>query len=124
MHYIAISAVKLWEENMVRVENRFRQRIKQYRSKNLLKSKLTIYVDRRKTIRKLLYKCCKEIWDTYFHDDLKAPLFNAAKPASLSKPSMNFYLASTCGMKKEGPSAGLHMPLGQAPQASASIRKR
>jgi hypothetical protein len=91
MHYIAISAVKLWEENMVRVENRFRQRIKQYRSKNLLKSKLTIYVDRRKTIRKLLYKCCKEIWDTYFHDDLKAPLFNAAKPASLSKPSMNFY---------------------------------
>jgi hypothetical protein len=53
----------------------------------------------RRKARKILGICSKQIWENYYEDNLKAPLNNPAKPASISKASMNFYFGTNKEVK-------------------------
>jgi hypothetical protein len=50
----------------------------------------------RRNAQNLLYQICFLIWAVFYQDDLKAPLNNRAKPASISRASTNFYFGMNC----------------------------
>ena len=75
---------------MVKTKSVYRTRICRYKRMGLLFSRFVDYPNRER-IKRLLYTAAKKIWDVYYQDDLKSPNSCAAAPASISKPSMNFY---------------------------------
>ena len=75
---------------MVSTPSVYRKRISRYRQCNILFSRFIDYPNKR-GIKAKVYSACKKIWECYFQDDLKSPQGNPAVPASITKPSMNFY---------------------------------
>ena len=91
------------------------------KTKNLKSDLVRGATDR--TLNKYLRKCCIVIHNKYFHDDLKAPLHNDAKPAKVSRASFNAYF----GINKKSKIVRwkeLHVALGQAAQALGWILKQ
>ena len=73
-------------------------RIHRHRASGSLHSKRIPYDKDKRTIHGILKRCVKTINEGYVQDDTKAPLGNNAKPAFLSKPSVNIYFG--CNTKK------------------------
>jgi hypothetical protein len=94
----AVTAIMLVESETKRkklmFERRNWKRISRYRKDNVLHSGFAKVGESRRTIKRILHKCAKEIHRNYFRDDLKAPMGNKAKPAFLSKPSVNVYFGT------------------------------
>jgi hypothetical protein len=76
------------------------KRINRYQKKGWFCSGLTQWENPIKA-RENLCICSRRIWEEYFQDDIKAPYGTNAKPASLSKPSMNFYFGDDVEFDEE-----------------------
>jgi hypothetical protein len=82
------------------VSNTIRQRALAHKRAGTFKSGKEEW-DNRDTAKKVLLICSKIVWDKYYQDDLKAPLGNPAKPASISPASMNFYFGTNVSKAEE-----------------------